>query len=307
METIIQASGLTKHFGKFKAVENVSLNIAKGEIYGFIGLNGAGKTTAMRMMLGMVRPTKGQVLIKGRKINAGSHEAWKNVGYMIETPHAYPELTVKENLEIMANYRKITEKQAVGQIMEKLLLTPYADRKTKNLSLGNAQRLGLAKALIHKPEILILDEPANGLDPAGMFQIRELLTDMAQNHGVTMIISSHILGEIAKFASRIGIIHQGTMVDEKSTDALAQKLEKRLIIETRNREAAKAILMQKGLLAHDAYPNLLTLNDAWPIENPDEIAKILVGAQAPPLTLKVEKEDLEAYFFKTIGISNQNV
>jgi len=194
-EEVIRTHNLSKHYGKVKAVDGISLNVRKGEIYGFLGLNGAGKTTTIRMLLGMIHPTTGESYLNGEKVNARMHNLWNHVGYLVEIPYSYPQLTVRENLEIVRRLRFLPDSRAVDSVIEKLQLGPYHNRKAKNLSLGNAQRLGLAKALIHNPDILILDEPANGLDPAGIVEIRELLRDLAFNKGVTIFISSHILGE----------------------------------------------------------------------------------------------------------------
>jgi ABC-2 type transport system ATP-binding protein len=223
MDGIITTDQLSKRYGKLHAVDGVSLNVWKGEIYGFLGLNGAGKTTAIRMLLGMIRPTAGAAYICGKKAHAGNYRLWEQVGYMVETPYSYPDITVAENLEITRRLRGLDDANAVKSVMEKLQLTRYKDRKTKTLSLGNAQRLGLAKALIHNPAILILDEPSNGLDPAGIVEIRQLLLDMAGNNGVTIFISSHILGEISRLAARIGIIHEGRLIEEVETSELQEE------------------------------------------------------------------------------------
>jgi ABC-2 type transport system ATP-binding protein len=206
---IIRTDNISKHFRDVRAVSDMSLCVRKGEIYGFLGLNGAGKTTTIRMLLGMIRPTSGAAFINGTKVSADNTELWKHIGSLVEIPFSYPELTVRENLEMFRRLRFLQDKKVVDLIIHKLKLGAYADRKAKNLSLGNNQRLGLAKALIHDPEILILDEPANGLDPAGIFEIREMLCDLTVNNGVTIFISSHILSEISRFATRIGIIHEG--------------------------------------------------------------------------------------------------
>jgi len=168
----IEASGLTKRFGDVVAVNNLSLNIQRGEIYGFLGLNGAGKTTTIRMLLGMIRPSTGSVSLLGTKVQPGQGNIWQRVGYMVETPHAYPDLTVRENLEISRRLRQLKNADSVEKIVEQMGLAPYANRRAGILSLGNAQRLGLAKALIHHPDLLLLDEPANGLDPAGIVEVR---------------------------------------------------------------------------------------------------------------------------------------
>jgi ABC-2 type transport system ATP-binding protein len=172
------------------------LRVAQGEIYAFLGLNGAGKTTTIRLLLGMVKPTSGAARVLGTRIRVGERKPWGSVGYLVETADAYPELTVRENLEVMRRLRPGTARYAVNRVIERLGLAEYADRRAGTLSHGNAQRLGLAKALLHNPELLILDEPANGLDPAGIVEIRNLLIELARDQGVTVFMSSHILGEV---------------------------------------------------------------------------------------------------------------
>jgi ABC-2 type transport system ATP-binding protein len=213
-ETAISTDGLSKNYGQFAAVSELSLRVAPGEIYGFLGLNGAGKTTTIRMLLGMVRPSGGQSHIFGQRVSADAHEVWRRVGYLVEKPSAYPELSVSENLEVVRRLRGVNDAGAVRRVIELLALSPYAQRRARALSTGNAQRLGLAKALLHQPELLILDEPANGLDPAGVVEIRELLRRLSCQQGVTIFMSSHILTEVARLANRIGIIHQGRLIEE---------------------------------------------------------------------------------------------
>ncbi len=302
MDEIIRTENLTKHFGKVQAVKNLSIKIKKGEIYGFLGLNGAGKTTTIRMLLGLIQPTSGFSLLKGEKVKPGNTDMWSKIGYMVEVPYAYPELTVRDNLEIIRRLRFLSDKKSVDKVMEKLQLTQYSYRKVKHLSQGNAQRLGLAKALIHHPEILLLDEPANSLDPAGIVEIRELLLDMAGNMGITIFISSHILGEISKFANRIGIIHEGLLVQELDSVQLDQLCQKKLLLKTINNEKAIQFL-KKSKYAVDATDHgILEIKDENTIAHPDEIATKLVKAGLPPTLLKVETEDLESYFLRTIGM-----
>ncbi|MGO4375579.1 ABC transporter ATP-binding protein, partial [Paenibacillus sp. MCAF20] len=246
MSAIIQTERLTKHFGRFHAVDDLSLHVDKGEIYGFLGLNGAGKTTTIRMLLGMIKPDSGASHLFGQRVDAGSHKLWSNVGYMVETPYSYPELTVRENLDIIRRLRGIQGSGAVDAVMDKLQLTAYRDRKAGKLSLGNGQRLGLAKAMLHNPKLLILDEPTNGLDPAGIVEVRELLRDLALNHGVTIFISSHILSEVARLTTRIGIVNQGKLLQETNVRDLQQLLRKRLLVGARNMEAARMKLMNAG-------------------------------------------------------------
>src|SRR5699024_12653783 len=212
MKPDIPTDQLTRRYKVFLAVEDLSLKIKKGEIYGFIGLNGAGKTTTIRMLLAMIRPTKGCCYLDGEKVSIHHHAIWDKIGYMVETPHSYPELSVEENLDIIRRLRFLSNPTVVKQVMNRLKLTRYAKKKAKHLSFGNAQRLGIAKALLHQPDILILDEPVNGLDPAGIVEIRDLLQDLAYNDGVTILTSTHLLAEVTRIATKIVIIDQVTSI-----------------------------------------------------------------------------------------------
>lgn len=282
-----------------KAVEQVSLTIKQGEIYGFIGLNGAGKTTFIQMLLGMAKPTEGACFINGSKVTWGVYKMWEHVGYMVETPYSYPELTVEENLNIIRKLRLIDDPHAVPRIIDMLKLTRYQHTKAGKLSLGNAQRLGIAKALLHRPKILILDEPMNGLDPEGIVEIRKLLQDLALNHGVTIFISSHILSEVTKLATKIGIIHNGRIVKELKTHALHAYLHRSLTINTNDNHTAQKVLLQAGHSPIVKEDSIELLNEQA-IEFPGQIATQLVYNGIPPTRLIVEEESLEDYFLKVI-------
>jgi ABC-2 type transport system ATP-binding protein len=300
MNEIIHTEDVVKHFGKVKAVDGISVCVGKGEIYGFLGLNGAGKTTTIRMLLGMIRPTSGRCYLNGKKVHAGSHELWDKVGYLVEIPYSYPDLTVRENLEIIRRLRYISDQGVVDTIIEELKLSPYRNRLAKHLSQGNAQRLGIAKALMHHPDILLLDEPANGLDPAGIVEIRELLRDLAFNKGVTIFISSHILGEISKFATRIGIIHEGSLIQETDTDELDHFRYRSLHVHTSDDEGAGTTLVKGGYDVKETKGDFLEIISTDAINNPERIASLLVNEGYPPAMLKVEEEDLESYFLRII-------
>jgi len=304
VDIAISTTNLTKRYGDVTAVNRLSLSVGRGEIYAFLGLNGAGKTTTIRMLLGMIRPTSGTSEILGNATNAGALHLWSQVGYLVETPHAYPELTVRENLEISRRLHRVTKPRAVDRAIDLFSLGAYANRAAGTLSLGNAQRLGLAKALLHDPEMLILDEPANGLDPAGVVEVRELLRDLARHQGVTVFMSSHILSEVARLATRIGIIHQGRLVEELSADELELRCGRRLVVDARDREAARSILVAAGHRVSVAMDGTLELTAEAAIVHPEEIARLLVREGAPPTRLCVEQEDLESHFLRLVG-SNQ--
>ena len=306
----IKTVNLSKKYGKTLVVDDLNLSISSGEIVGFLGLNGAGKTTTMRMLLGLIKPTSGECYIQGNKMDQYNVEALNEIGYIIETPYSYPELTVQENLEIVSTLRGIRNKDVIDWVIEKLKLDQYKDKQVKHLSLGNIARLGIAKAIIHKPEILILDEPTNGLDPFGVIEVRELLKELANNLGTTVLISSHKLEEISKVATRIVIIHGGRLIREVESKELDLHLEKRLLVSGSNNKAMKEVLSAKGYQVNfksDLENNscYLELIDTKSVESSEEIATLLANAGYPPRILTVEKEDLENYFLRILNDCNR--
>ena len=301
MNLPIETEDLGKSYGDVKAVEHLSLRVAEGEIYAFLGLNGAGKTTTIRMLLGMIKPTSGYATVLQTRVRLGSRTPWESVGYMVEVPHCYPELTVYENLEVARRFHPGTPRQAISQIIERMGLAEYADRRAGNLSQGNAQRLGLARALLHGPKLLFLDEPANGLDPAGIVEIRELLLELTREQGITVFMSSHILAEVARLAKRIGIIHQGRLLQELNIDELERNRNRRLLLRARDVESVQRVLLDAGQPAEILPDGSIELKSVSAIECPEEINCLLVKAGSPPTQLLVEEEELEEYFLRLVG------
>ena len=297
MEFAIETNGLSKSYGNVHAVNAVSLRVKRGEIYGFLGLNGAGKTTTIRALLGMIRPSAGTVRVLGQVVGPNGRGPWAKVGHLVETPSAYPELTVHENLEIARRLQGLADSGATGRVIERLGLLPYADRQAGTLSMGNLQRLGLARALLHDPELLILDEPANGLDPAGVVEIRKLLEALAHERGVTIFMSSHILTEVDRLVTRIGIIHKGHLIEELDTDRLEQLRAKRLEVQARDLAEAQLNLRKAGY-RFGLSDSTILIDDARAIDHPDDVARLLVNAGTPPTRLAVEQEDLEHHFLR---------
>jgi ABC-type multidrug transport system, ATPase component len=296
----IETNQLTKRFGDVCAVDHVNLRVEPGEIYGFLGLNGAGKTTTIRLVLGMIRPSEGNVTVLDQAVGPNGRGPWARVGHLVESPSAYPDLSVRENLDIARRLHGIRDPMATSRVIQQLALSPYADRKAGVLSMGNLQRLGLARALLHAPELLILDEPANGLDPAGVVEIRELLRSLAVEKGVTVFMSSHILTEVDRLATRIGIIHKGKLIEELDTEKLEGLRSKRLEVKARDMEAAQTSLKSAG------YPymledDMIVIKNEYAIEHPDDIARIFVNAGNPPTRVAVEQENLEDYFLRLTG------
>ena len=299
----IETNGLTKRFGDVTAVNAVDLRVGVGEIYGFLGLNGAGKTTTIRALLGMIRPSAGNVNVLGQAVGPHGRGPWARVGHLVESPSAYPELSVRENLDVARRLHGLQNPKIVDDVMERLNIASYADRKSGTLSTGNLQRLGLARTLLHEPELLLLDEPANGLDPAGVIEIRELLRTLADEKGVTIFMSSHILTEVDRLATRIGIIHKGRLIEELDTIQLEKLRAKRLEIRSRNLEGAQISLHSAGYkpIVEEAS---IFLEEAYAIEHPDTIAQMLVNAGAPPSHLAVQQQDLEEHFMQLTSNSS---
>ena len=306
----IKTVSLSKKYGKNLVVDDLNLSIESGEIVGFLGLNGAGKTTTMRMLLGLIKPTSGECYIQGNKVDQNNLEVLNEIGYIIETPYSYPDLTVQENLEIISTLRGIRNKEVIDWVTEKLKLKQYKDKQVKRLSLGNIARLGIAKAIIHKPKILILDEPTNGLDPFGVIEVRELLKELVNNLGTTVLISSHKLEEISKIATRIVIIHEGRLIREVESKDLDKCLEKKLSVSGSNNKAMKKVLSNNGYRVNfksdlENNSSYLELIDTKSVESSEEIATLLVNAGYPPKILTVEKEDLENYFLRILNDYNK--
>lgn len=228
---IIETKNLTKVYGEQKAVNSVNLHIEKGSIYGLLGRNGAGKTTIMKMILGLTDITNGEVSVFNQNIKGNEKKIYPRIGAIIETPGFYPNLTGTENLEIFALLRGTAFPDAVKNALE-IVGLPHKDKKLfGNYSLGMKQRLGIANAILHDPEVLILDEPTNGLDPIGIAEVRNFIKDLSIKKGKTILISSHILSEITLLADTVGIIDKGVLLEESSMEELNKKNRKYIMLE----------------------------------------------------------------------------
>ncbi len=295
---IIKTKNITKRFGSVIAADNISVHIKQGEIYGFLGLNGAGKTTLIRMMLGMIKPDSGTISLFDKHLTSNFNQ-WNDIGYLVETPYSYPNLSVYENLKVIYKLRQLTNPKVIDDIIEKLKLTKYRNIKANALSLGNQQRLGLAKALIHKPKLLILDEPINGLDPEGIVEVRELLIDLAKN-GSTIFLSSHILGEISKLANRIAIIHEGKLIKELTREELFNQIIKKIVVQTADNQTAIQHLKKANYLVKQTQTSEIEITNQKAVEHPELISKLLTENRLPPKQIFLFTEDLEMYFLRTI-------
>ncbi|MGM1047814.1 ABC-2 type transport system ATP-binding protein [Paenibacillus uliginis N3/975] len=214
MDTMIQINQLSKSYKGTETVSNVTMHIEKGEIYGFLGPNGAGKTTIMKMILNLVKPTSGEILVLNQPISHTSYQYLKNIGSIIEYPVFYERLTAAENLKFHCEYAQYHGENRIQEVLGIVGLQGVGDKKIHEFSLGMKQRLGIARAIITKPEILILDEPINGLDPVGIKDIRMLLLKLKNEYGMTILVSSHIVSEMESIADTIGIINHGKLIKE---------------------------------------------------------------------------------------------
>lgn len=225
---VIETKNLTKQYGTQKSVANLNIHVQKGRIYGLLGRNGAGKTTTMKMLLGLTQPTSGEVIIWGKPLQTNQKKLLPRIGCLIESPGFYPNLTATENLRIFAALRGVPNRNAIKNTLD-LMGLPYKDKKLfSQYSLGMKQRLAIALAIMHDPELLILDEPINGLDPIGIAEVRSFIRDLCNERGKTILISSHILSEIALLADDIGIIDHGALLEEESLEELETKSSKHI-------------------------------------------------------------------------------
>jgi ABC-2 type transport system ATP-binding protein len=287
-------------------VDGISLRVRRGEIYAFLGLNGAGKTTTIRMLLGMLRPASGSVTLLGSTVGGGSHALWKRVGCQVESAHAYPELTVFENLEIHRRLRGIKDAGALRRVIEEVDLGRYASFRAGQLSFGNLQRLGLAKALLPEPELLILDEQARGLDPAGMIEWRERLRRLVKKKGCTVFLSSHLLGEVDQLADRIGIVHHGRLILEDSALSMRKRRRHSLLLRATPLAKAKRLLKAAGYKARPAGKGCLRLGAAKALSHSRDICAMLARAGCPPSRLERQEEELERQFMRLVGLEGES-
>ena len=222
-EFIIETRHLTKQYGTQKSVSDLNIHVKKGRVYGLLGRNGAGKTTTMKMLLGLTEPTSGEIELWGKPLRGNEKEVLPRIGSLIESPGFYPNLTATENLRIFAALRGVPSRNAVKDALD-LVGLPYRDKKLfSQYSLGMKQRLAIALAVMHDPELFILDEPTNGLDPIGIAEIRSFIRRLCDEGGKTVLLSSHILSEISLMADDIGIIDHGVLLEEESLSALESK------------------------------------------------------------------------------------
>lgn len=298
MENILKTVDITKKFSKKVAVSAVNMNIKKGDIYGFIGRNGAGKTTLIKMLVGLSQPTSGSIeLFDSKNLNKARHK----IGTVIEAPAFVPHLNAKQNMLIQWNLLGSKDKSIIDETLKLVGLENVGNKKVKKFSLGMKQRLGIAMTLMGEPEFLILDEPTNGLDPEGIIEIRQMLKKLNQEKGLTILISSHILGELSKLATRYGIINDGVLIDEFTEQELAKRCQSSLIVKVNDINKACEIL--KSELNTDKFSvlneNTLEIFDF--VDSPGKVNSALSKNDVIVESISNKSVDLEDYFMKVIG------
>lgn len=299
---IIKTTHLDFSFGSgTKTLDNVNLEVMPGSIYGFLGPNGAGKTTTLRLLLGLLRNQHGTIELYGKEFASNRIEILKKLGSLIEQPSLYLHLTAKENLEI---YRLIyrCNKSRINEVLKIVGLENTGRKKTKQFSLGMKQRLSIAVAILHQPELLILDEPTNGLDPNGIIEVRELLKSLNKEHNTTVIVSSHILNEVERMATHVGIIHKGKMLFQGELHELQQMKTKPTSLEIETSDNGRAIeLLQQHFTVHQTAHKIIL-----PFQNKEHAAainKLLVQSGVDVYALHPQQTDLEQLF---IDITSNN-
>jgi ABC-2 type transport system ATP-binding protein len=298
-ETILKASNISKLYSKHKALDKVSIEIKRGMIYGLIGENGAGKSTFMRVIMGLITIDEGNIELFGETGMRGLQHARRKMGQSIETPALYPELTARENLRVQAANGGVSERE-VDNLLSLMNLKNTGKKKAKNFSLGMRQRLAIASTLITNPEFLILDEPTNGLDPSGIVEMREIIQRLVTERGITVLLSSHLLDELSQVATHYGILHQGKLIRELSKEELAR--ESRQYIELETSEVQKAIVVLDELGIRDY--EVINGNNINIFERLDDVAAIntsLVLANVTVSRIGTTRQKLEDYFLQLTG------
>ena len=296
---IIETHDLCKQYGNALRVAHLDLNVPEGSVYGFLGPNGAGKSTTLKMILGLVRPTAGNIQVLGKKMDGGNRlSILRQVGSLIESPSYYGHLTGEENLRIVQTLRGVPERN-IREVLQIVRLDGQRGKKVAHYSLGMKQRLGLAAALLGYPKLLILDEPTNGLDPAGIQEMRELICELPGRFGMTVVVSSHLLSEIDQMADHVAIIREGELVFQDTLEALHGRSRHQLALRTTNNPVARAILQEKSVSCREeeGYLILPILTD----ELAAQLTRLLAERRLGVIRLEERQKSLEDIFLELTG------
>ncbi|MDO3409826.1 ABC transporter ATP-binding protein [Saccharibacillus sp. CPCC 101409] len=304
MTQIIRTQMLTKSYGPVESVSNVSMNVRRGEIYGFLGPNGAGKSTVMKMLLGLVRPTGGEIELFGERLLPGSNEHLKRIGHLIETPVFYERLTAEQNLELHCEYMGYPNKQAIGEALRLVQLVGTENKPVKQFSLGMRQRLAIARAICTRPELLLLDEPINGLDPEGIQLMRGVFRRLRDEWGMAILISSHLLPEVEQIADTIGVINQGRLLREVPLDSVRASTTEFIEISTSDAALAAFVLTEKLGVTNFKQTGERTLRVYGTELGQEALSKGLILNDVPIESINRRHHTLEEYFFDIIKGGN---
>ncbi len=297
---VLETIGLTKKYGNFKAVDSLSLQVESGQVYGFLGNNGAGKTTTIKMMLGLVEPNFGKILYFGKEFSSSKQNILKKIGAIVEIPGFYGNLDGYQNLKVFSRLRGIPKSNAIEESLKTVGLEISDKKKVSKYSLGMKQRLGIARALLSSPEILILDEPTNGLDPSGIKEMRELFRTLAREKNLTVFISSHILSEIELLADKVGILHNGVLVDEVDMNVLKSRQNKYIEIKVDCLEKSAKILETELKIFDYEVRQDKSIRIFDYKHDISEINRILVNENIKVYKLISDSKSLESYFMEAI-------
>lgn len=303
MDNIIKTIGLNKQYGNSQVIKDLNLAIPQNSIYGFLGPNGAGKTTTMKMVLGLARPSDGMIFVFGKELNPKNRlEILKGIGSLIESPSYYGHLTGEENLQIITTLKNVPEKD-ISRVLSIVRLEKQKDKQVNNYSLGMKQRLGLAGALVGNPKLLILDEPTNGLDPAGIQEMRDLIRSFPKQYGMTVMVSSHLLSEIDQIATDVSIINHGRLIFQGSISLLREKSTQKIAFRTLNNKLAENILKIKGIPCEkqDGFLMISKHTD----EEIAHVVKELVIHNIPLVRIEEHNNNLEDIFLKLTGKASE--
>lgn len=296
---IIETHDLCKQYGNALRVAHLDLDVPEGSVYGFLGPNGAGKSTTLKMILGLVRPTAGDIRVLGKKMDGGNRLAvLRQVGSLIESPSYYGHLTGEENLRIVQTLRGVPEKN-IREVLQIVRLDGQRGKKVAHYSLGMKQRLGLAAALLGYPKLLILDEPTNGLDPAGIQEMRELICALPERFGMTVVVSSHLLSEIDQMADHVAIIREGELVFQDTLEALHGRSRHHLALRTTNNAVARALLQEKSMPCQEEEGYLIL--PLLPDETAAQLTRLLGARNLGVIRLEERQKSLEDIFLELTG------
>jgi ABC-2 type transport system ATP-binding protein len=300
-ETVLKIKNLSKRYHKYLAVNNVNMDIKQGEIYGLVGKNGAGKTTMLRMITGLTMPSNGEIQMFGETSEKGLNKARTRTGCIIETPMFFPYLSAKKNLEYYRIQRGVVEKDSVEDVLKIVGLLDSGNKKFKNFSMGMKQRLGLALAVMTSPDLIILDEPINGLDPTGIVEVRDILLKLNRERNTTIIMSSHILSELSQMATTYGFINKGEFIEQISAEDLKEKCKNYLSVKVDNTAKATALIEKEfGCSKYEVLnDNEIRLYEK--IDAPEILSKIIVNNGIMLYSICQIGSKLEDYFINLIG------